>query len=122
MLIFDWRDRSDLRDRSDKPVSPLGNRLDVLSSVRVLAELSSKDRDVGGEITLFDEGIGPHGLHQVVLGHQFPAFLDQNQEHFHRLRCQRHGFIALEKKARFPIQAELAEFVNGLRLHRKLAP
>ena len=43
---------------------------------------------------------------------QFPALLDQNQEHLHSLRFQCDDLIPAEKKMSIRIEAEPAEFVN----------
>jgi hypothetical protein len=97
---------------SGKPVAPLGNRLDVISSIRGRAQIPSKDRNVRREIALFHEGIRPHGAHQILPGHQLPAPLDQNQEHFYSLRLQGYNLLAGDQKMGFPIETELAELVN----------
>jgi hypothetical protein len=55
-----------------------------------------------------------------VAGHQFPAFLNQNQKYFDSLRLQRDDLVATEKKVTFPVEPEPAELVNDPYLFREL--
>jgi hypothetical protein len=52
-------------------------------------EGAPQEVNVLGQISLFDEGIRPHAVHQVVLRNNFATTLYQNQEDFNCFRRQR---------------------------------
>jgi hypothetical protein len=80
------------------------------------AQLFSENGDVGGKITLFDEGIRPRGLDQIILGDDLTGLFHEGKQELDCLWRHRDDSAALEENSRFPIQAKLAEFINRFRL------
>ena len=72
------------------PRSPLGSWFaSVLAFSAKCCHTEAAHPQPLSEIRLFDEAVRPDRLHQLVFGDDLPAFLDQHQEHFKRLRSQR---------------------------------
>ena len=58
----------DRRQRSREPVSAFGDRFDVLAVVSRIAQRLAEGKDVVGQIRLFDEGVGPDLVEELLLG------------------------------------------------------
>ncbi len=74
-------------------VSPPGDCDDVFRIVRPIAQSLSQQKDVLAEIGLFDEGVGPQSLHQVILQDDPLAVLYEHQKCFKSLRRKGDGFL-----------------------------
>ncbi|MFY9732326.1 MAG: hypothetical protein WAK24_17085 [Candidatus Acidiferrales bacterium] len=61
--------------------------------MRPIAQSLSQQKDVLAEIGLFDEGVGPQGLHQIVLQDDVFTVLYEDQESFKCLWRERDGFL-----------------------------
>src|SRR6202011_143430 len=65
-----WGDR--FGDRSDKPISALGHRLDKAGFLRAVPARAARAQDVFPPRLRLDYTIGPHRLEQLIVHHQPP--------------------------------------------------
>jgi len=76
--------------------------------------------DVNLKCILLDNGAGPHALHQVILGDEFAARLNQGLYDFERATTDRHRGSVRPQLAPDEINLPRSEFVHpslGLRRH-----
>ena len=74
--------RLHLSNGGDEPVSAPRDRDDLLVGRGTSFERLSNRRNVAGEIVVFDDRIRPDELHELVLFHDLPSSLDQDDKNF----------------------------------------
>src|SRR5689334_15627271 len=95
-IAFSIRDRRrHLGDRSDEAVSLSGDGDDVAVLVRLFAEDAPKRGDVLTEIVLFDGGVGPDGLHELLFGPKLSTRFDECQQRGEDLGLERYRFTVV---------------------------
>ncbi len=83
--------RSVAFERRDEAVAALGNGLDHLGLARVVAEHFAQFGDGAGQHVFGDEGAGPHGGEQLLLGDDFMRVLGEALEHLHNFGLHARG-------------------------------
>ena len=105
---------------SNESVSRLGNRLNVSVIARFLVEYLAKCRDIPVEVSLFNETVRPHELHQIVLRDDLTGPLQKSQKDSEYGRRDRSGLTALHEKELTGVYAEIVKFVNDSLCHAAL--
>jgi hypothetical protein len=75
-LLSDWT-RPLLRNLADKTITTTGDRAHELGRIAAVTNRAEKDRDGLVQVVLFDDGVRPDGLQQLVLGDDAMAILQQ---------------------------------------------
>ncbi len=78
------------------------------------AECLPQTEDVLGQGRLGDEGVGPHHLQELVLGHDLALPLDERRQGGERLRGERNGLALPQQEPPEWIEPEPFELVNAL--------
>ncbi len=94
---------------SHKPVSPLGKRLDVPSSLALVAQRLAQLRDVPRQPDLLHARVRPHRAHQLGLFHHRSMPLQQHAQRLRHFGGQRHHLALAEQQPLLPVVAEWAE-------------
>ena len=68
--------------------------------------------DVHGQVHFLDECVGPHLVQQIILAHQMPAAVNENDEDIEGLRSERDRLSAAQQQALLGCQNEVAELKN----------
>ena len=76
--------------RGGESVASSGNRLDVAWTLRVVSERTTQLPDRVDQHLVANEGILPHRLNQLRLGHHLATPLGQRRQHLHRPRLDPH--------------------------------
>ena len=87
-------------------------RLEQFGRVRRITLADAARRNVLTEIVLFDGGVGPYSLHQLLFGEYLPAGFYESQQSAEHLRLERHDFPVPMEQPAHGIEAKTAEFVN----------
>ena len=65
------------------------------------------------QVVLFDDGVGPDALHQLIFGEQTPGLLEEHAERVEHLVGQRNGLTLAQEAPFADVEPECAEFVDG---------
>jgi hypothetical protein len=71
-----------------------------------------QQRDVLSQAALFDKGVGPEFVHQLVFGQHVPAMLEEHQQGFEHLGRERHQPGVFFQQTFLHIQAERPELIK----------
>src|SRR5262245_30316924 len=99
-----------LSDNADKPIAPLGRRLNKL--MPVLAKRLPQDRDVVGEVGFLNDRVGPYQLHQLIFFQQTPVTLDQHKQEIEDFGLKRDDLAVAHQQALGGVQPVGAELIN----------
>src|SRR5262249_3812938 len=80
----------------------------------VLTQRFSQDRNVAGDVRLFNKGIGPDHCHQLLFFNQTPMTLDQREQQIEDFGLQRDNLAVAQQHSFGDVQSIRAEFVNVL--------
>ena len=95
-----------------KTVSAALDRQNV-AMTRSFSECFSHHEHGLGEIRLFHEAVGPHGLDQFVLADDLPTVLHQQHQHVEGFRRERNRFFAPAQHTVLHVHPDLAECVQA---------
>jgi hypothetical protein len=76
----------------------------------------SQNGDIDRQVGLFDEGVGPDSLHQIILFEDTATVLQEDDQRVECLWCQRHGLFAFAKDPLLQVQPETSELVESMGL------
>ena len=106
-------------DLVGKPIPAAGNRLDVLTAVRTLAERLAHERDVYCKVRFLDEGIGPDRFEKHVLLENPAGVANEERERVERLWRQGHVLAIARENTFLRVEAKRSEVVVARsRIHR----
>src|SRR5438105_3401017 len=97
--------------RSNEAIASLGDGLDVLASVRAIAENLPEIEDVAGQIAFLNENTRPDFYQQLFFFDNVPRSLDQNEERFQVLWRERDGLAIAQQNPLHGVEAVRAESV-----------
>src|SRR6185369_7909944 len=105
-----------------KPVAASRHCLNKLRAAGSFTECLAQERDVLSQISLFDKGVWPDSLHQIVLRDDLSAMLNEGNENIENLRRERNKLTFAQQEAFRNIKAEATELVTLIALLIQLKP
>ena len=95
-----------------KAITDSGNGDDELVLVFSFSQYSTQQENVLSEVALFDEAVGPHGRHQLVLAYDSAAALDQPEQNVKGFGGHRNGPAFTKKQASPGVDLKRLEFIE----------
>jgi hypothetical protein len=103
-----------VRNGSKEAVADAGDGFDKGAAAGLFAESFAESGDVAVEIVFFDDGFGPDGGHEVLLGHEVAASFDKNPQSLEGLAGDRNTGALAEQAVLAELQAKGAELVDNV--------
>jgi hypothetical protein len=119
-----WRRRRCLQrlDRSDKPIPPRMDRLDVAGVLRIIAQGAAQGANTDGQHALTHRGLGPHRLDQRRFGDDLAGLADQTPQHGEGLGREFHHLGVAPQLAAGPVEPIGPKLHEGLCGHLASLP
>jgi hypothetical protein len=99
--------------RSDEPVAPFGNRLNIFL-LGAFTQGFSQGGNHHAQVGFLNDSIGPDGFHQLIFAEHMPTMLNQYEQGVKRFGRQRHRRILAQQAILRGIQTERANLVDVL--------
>src|SRR5215213_3671535 len=96
---------------SDEPVPAARDSLNKLHASGTLAQRFAQQRDVLGQISFLDKGVGPHTFHQIVFRDDLPAMLYEGDKDVENLWSEWNQLTFPQQDALRRFKAKTTKFI-----------